>query len=230
MLKAYVINLDRQPQRLALFYRFADANQFVRLPAVDKNTLALISPPHFFFNSAKAKARIGREITLGEIACTLSHIKAWQYIAQNDSVADEEFVIIAEDDILLKAGFNDYIHAILRDCDCRHIDLVLLHKLGLYQTFDNRFDDNTLHMWQPAAVHHCDDDGSSLYLIKKSKAVALSKMLEECKPYWLADHFSSICDLNRIMIVTPSLGEIHEDSVSDLEAERNLARMQAGMR
>lgn len=220
--KGYVINLDRQPERLARFYQHANLRNFTRLPAVDKQTLALISAD-FLFNINRLQARIARPVTLGEIACTLSHIKAWTAIANDDQLGENEFAVVAEDDVKLVAHFEACLASLLASISQTDTELVLLHKLGLYQP-QPVFEGGALTVYSPESKASCDDDGSSLYLIRKSKAKQLVSLLENGKPYWLADHFSRFCDLDRLLILSHSLGEISPHSVSDLEAERVIAR------
>ncbi|MGX2955861.1 glycosyltransferase family 25 protein [Ursidibacter arcticus] len=222
MLKSYVINLDRQPERLHSFYQNSSAKSFLRLPAVDKKVLELIKP-NFLFNLTKIENKINRPITLGEIACTLSHIKTWEYIAKDENIDDNSLVLIAEDDIRLIENFDAYLKNILPSLQKKDIDIVILHKLGLYSSH-SVYNGEELTAYFPQDDYECDNDGSSLYLIRKSKAKQLILSLESNKPYWLADHFSSFCDLNRILILSSSFGYISTDHISDLEQDRNIAR------
>ena len=77
-MKLFVINLDRAPERLADTAKlFADAGlAFERVPAVDARAMSdaerrrTAPPVRFYLANA-------RRVRPGEIACTLSHRKAW---------------------------------------------------------------------------------------------------------------------------------------------------------
>lgn len=74
-MKGYVINLDRQPERLTHFYKQSGSEIFERVPAVDRKVLELIGEKEFFFDTSTFSQFVPREIAMGEIACTLSHIR-----------------------------------------------------------------------------------------------------------------------------------------------------------
>ena len=100
-MKGYVINLDRQPERLTHFYQQPGSEIFQKVSAVDRKVLDIIGNKEFFFDVATFTRMIPRGPTMGEIACTLSHIKCWQLIALDESIDDDEFCLIAEDDVTL---------------------------------------------------------------------------------------------------------------------------------
>ena len=66
-----------------------------------RKVLDIIGNKEFFFDVATFTQMIPRGPTMGEIACTLSHIKCWQLIALDESIDEDEFCLIAEDDITL---------------------------------------------------------------------------------------------------------------------------------
>ena len=227
-LHGYVINLDRHPERLSLFYQQAELSYFQRVPALDKQLLALFQTDSLFFNSQMLEQKINRKVTLGEIGCTLSHIKTWQIISENRQLSDNDFAVVAEDDICLVDNFSSYLQAILPSLKETEADIVILQKLGLYSREKIEiFEGGELSYFIPNISQQVDDDGSSLYLIRKSKAVELTQRLAEQKPNWLADHFSAIADLDKIFVLSKMLGYIPENSPSDLEDERNIARNKA---
>lgn len=94
----FVINLDRSPERLEHMRQlFAQQNiDFTRIAGVDGQTLSkdelekVYDPEH-------CKKLIGRELRLGEVGCTLSHIRAWKKIIHEQ--LDGAFIF--EDDIVL---------------------------------------------------------------------------------------------------------------------------------
>lgn len=229
MLQGYVINLDRHPERLFTFYQQPEARLFQRMPAVDKQILALLGNGDLLFDIASLKRNIQRPVTLGEIGCTLSHLKVWQAIAENTQIAEHDFALVAEDDIRFIPHFEQYLVSLVQSISQQALDIVLLHKLGLY--IEGRLplfkEKETLHYFIPTQSHQCDNDGSALYLIRKAKAKSLVAELASRKPDWLADQFSAFCDLERIAILSHQFGYIEENSPSDLEQERNIARQQS---
>ncbi|MDO4698038.1 MAG: glycosyltransferase family 25 protein [Pasteurellaceae bacterium] len=230
MLQGYVINLDRHPERLFTFYQQPEARLFQRMPAVDKQILALLGNGDLLFDIASLKRNIQRPVTLGEIGCTLSHLKVWQAIANNTQIAEHDFALVAEDDIRFIPHFDQYLVSLVQSISQQALDIVLLHKLGLYIEGNlPRFSGGggTLHYFIPTLACQCDNDGSALYLIRKAKAKSLVSELASRKPDWLADQFSAFCELDRIAILSHQFGYIEENSSSDLEQERNIARQQS---
>lgn len=227
MLQGYVINLDRHPERLFKFYQQPEARLFQRIPAVDKQILALLGNGDLLFDVVGLAKKIQRPITLGEVGCTLSHIKVWQAIAENSQIADHDFVLVAEDDVKLIENFQSYLRPLVQSVLEQPLDLVILQKLGLYSNNIALFNSGVLTYSSPTLSIHCDNDGSALYLIRKAKAKSLVAELASRKPDWLADQFSAFCDLERIAILSHQFGYIEENSPSDLEQERNIARQQS---
>lgn len=228
MFKGYVINLDRRPDRLNKFNQHLDAKFFKRLPAVDRKLLELIGDLNLFFNTDLLKEQIGRNVTMGEIACTLSHIKTWNLIANDYNLSDDDFVIIAEDDVQLAPNFSNCINILKRTVQTiPDINIVILQRLFSGEALSNqpicqleiRFEENT---------GDFNDKGSSLYMIKKSYTKILIQWLQKNKPYWLADHFSSFSEIKSIATTHPLLGYVPDDAESDLENDRNQARKEQG--
>ena len=102
MFKGYVINLTRSKERLYRFNQHPDAKFFTRLEAIDKNDFEHISNvENLLFDQTFVQSHYHRaSVSLGEICCTLSHIKAWKMIAEDQSLNDDDFAVVAEDDII----------------------------------------------------------------------------------------------------------------------------------
>lgn len=225
MFTGYVINLNSHTHRLHQFNQNLDAKFFKRIPAIDKQTLKSI-PPQFIFNFDKLEEEIKRPVTLGEIACTLSHILAWKDFSEDSSHSLNDYAVIAEDDIQLCPEFSERVSNIInyvKNIEPK-FNIILLHKLGLYQSY-LMTDKNTIEYRVSSIIDkdHIDNDGSALYLIRKSYAKDLIKQLINQKPYWLADHFSKFGG-NHIGMVQPFLGRILPSTPSSLEHDRELAR------
>ena len=110
-MKLFVINLDRAPERLADTAKlFAGAGlAFERVPAVDARAMSdaerrrTAPPVRFYLANA-------RRVRPGEIACTLSHRKAWDAaFAGGEAVA-----AVFEDDVFFEP---DGLGALLADAE-----------------------------------------------------------------------------------------------------------------
>ena len=221
--KGYVINLNRSPDRLKRFFSQTSANLFTRMPAIDKQLLELFDL-EIFFNTSLCESLIERKVTSGEIACTLSHIACWKEIANDDTLLDRDFAIIAEDDVLLKNDLQSSLQQVIDVFENgyflnqENVDLIILQSLA-FDWFN--LDENFCPMY-----YEYNDSGSSLYLIRKSLAIELTEKLKKEKPYWLADRFTDFCDKERVRGVKPHLGYIVGgfDAPSDLESDRQRAR------
>lgn len=230
--KGYVINLNRHPERLFQFYQQPDAKFFQRMPAVDKKILDLIDLESVF-NCNRLKTRIFRDVTAGEIGCTLSHIQCWKAIAQDHSLNENDFVVVAEDDVCFCPQFSSVVASLIAQLKTQPYQLVILQKLFLDKSnaafnmnlsVANEHSLTEFHLLNSANSHFFDDSGSALYLISKKLAKQLVQQLENYKPFWLADHFSTICPLEQLAILNPLISFVPDDAESDLEAEREVAR------
>lgn len=236
-MKGYVINLDRQPERLTHFYQQEGSEIFQKVSAVDRKVLDVIGNKEFFFDVETFTSMILRGPTMGEIACTLSHIKCWKLIASDESIDDDEFCLIAEDDITLlpaeknaQSKFVNVVSDIAKALENTPIELVKLQMLAYNQedlfmgsgeiSLSKKIS-TSLSKKIPTGYHlSYDDTGSSLYLIKKSFTQEVMRKLKTKKPYWLADGFTKFCNAENIMMSLPLLGYVKEELPSDLEEER----------
>ncbi|OOR99745.1 hypothetical protein B0187_02755 [Haemophilus paracuniculus] len=227
MLQGYVINLDRHPQRLEKFNQHPDAKFFQRISAVDKFDLEKVGDQRLLFNTQFFEKLIHRKITFGEIACTFSHLQCWQQIAENSQLADQDFAIVAEDDILLHPDFSHWTNLIIEKIKTNPVvELVLLHQLNRPVNMQ-KIEGMNLNFAQ--STYQTDNLGSALYLIRKQKAKQILADLDYKKPFWLADQFSYFCHLNHIILISELLGDIPNPQDSDLETERNIARREANL-
>lgn len=228
MLKGYVINLNQRPERLAKFYQQSDALRFSRMPAVDKQILSLL-PAEYYFNTEFFLNYIGRPVTFGEIGCTLSHIQCWQNIATDESLKDDDFALIAEDDVAFQPNYFHFLTQLIEYVDQSDptISLLILQKLTSPNSVWNPSDWNTVDTFNlivPKHPNECDNTGSAFYAIRKKQAKALVELVKSKKPYWLADQFSLFTELGKIRLLCPMLGFVPLDAASDLEQDREIAR------
>ena len=108
-LRAYVINLDRAPERWAHIERsFAKtAIGLSRVSAVDGKNLSL---PSVAFDATRFRLFHGRILNIYELACYLSHLKAMEAFLESDA----EHALICEDDIFLSDDLEEVITAALQ--------------------------------------------------------------------------------------------------------------------
>ncbi|MEA3186445.1 MAG: glycosyl transferase, family 25 [Chthoniobacter sp.] len=108
-MKAFVINLDRAPERWAhIEQSFAGtAFQLCRVPAVDGNGITL---PTRDFSERGFRRLHGRGTNPFEIACYWSHVKAMAAFLQTT----DEHAMICEDDIVPEPKLDEVVKAALR--------------------------------------------------------------------------------------------------------------------
>jgi len=94
MMKSYLINLDRSPERLErMAVVFASLGmEFARTPAVDGRLLSVEERQRWLSDEETPF-----QLTAGEIGCFLSHRKCWEAAA----AGSESHVAIFEDDVHL---------------------------------------------------------------------------------------------------------------------------------
>ena len=166
--------------------QFRDKFSFIPVLAINPSQIDSIDAS-LFFNKTKAFEKFNRQITNEEIAHTLSHIKCWREIAENNELSDEDFALIAESDIQLVNNFENLVQSYANKYPSYGI--IKLQKNGEYYSNKRLFQEGD----EPDAIIYGDinkyNNGCSLYLIRKDIAKKLSLSLNESKPYWLADHF-----------------------------------------
>lgn len=95
MLKTFLINLDRRPDRLDFIKKQLDdlGIIFERISAIDGNNCS--DEQLQFFNRTKFSLECKRQLVPGEIGCALSHRLVWQQMVDNQI----PYALILEDDI-----------------------------------------------------------------------------------------------------------------------------------
>lgn len=102
----YVINLQRSPQRLAHAASELARHElgFERIDAIDGRSLSR-SHIDAVYDAELNKKRFYAPLSLGEIACYMSHRKAWQKLLDSD----HEAAVILEDDIDVTSGLRTVV-------------------------------------------------------------------------------------------------------------------------
>ena len=225
----YLISLDKDVQRRELFFAQPDTADFAVFSAINTmqkewEELAEV------FNPTKFEQHYGRNVTKGEIGCTLSHLAVYRQIVEDQNVTENDYALVCEDDALFNANLSPNTTALLTEkCDA---DIVLIGQSKIAE-----FDDVELEINYPTTFSFLRQTvgdvtvaypykgyfaGTVAYLIKKSAARAFLKQLEQEKPFWLADDFLLFETQFQINnnVVRPLVAIENPQLVSNLEAIR----------
>ena len=169
----YLINLDRNPDRLGFFiqqYQASDLNmkQFNRVSAVDGKELVIqeyVSPSAYqeIRQIEKTGFRTKHyQLTRGAIGCYLSHMRTYDAIA----IGDADYGLIFEDDVKIDTSFFKKLNRALPFIP-NDWDILLLSCYCIScEKKDETYYDTKRFFWL-----HC-------YMVKKSSAGLISKMLK----------------------------------------------------
>ncbi|OOF66165.1 glycosyltransferase family 25 protein [Rodentibacter sp. Ppn85] len=192
----YLISLDKDEQRRALFFSQPDTADFCVFSAINtmQNEWEELARQ---FDLDQFERHYGRKVTKGEIGCTLSHLAVYRLIVEDESVAEDDYALVCEDDALFAANFQQNLTALLTQKNTMSIMLIGQSKIA-------QFSDAELEINYPttfsflchkavgvtyAYPYKSYFAGTVGYLIKKSAARTFLKQLEQGKPFWLADDF-----------------------------------------
>ena len=104
---SYLINLKRREDRFENFQKnFEYANEVTRFDAVDARQFDY-GDPLLIDNLKNGLKNINKVIKPGIFACTLSHFKVWEIIANNENIGDEDLCMIFEDDVMFHNNFDE---------------------------------------------------------------------------------------------------------------------------
>jgi GR25 family glycosyltransferase involved in LPS biosynthesis len=102
-------------------------------------------------------------VTLGKVACTISHIRTWKAILAQDL----KHAIVLEDDVAIQKGFSSFIHKLIRELP---IDFDLVH---LYVHEDRSEWFRCAAKTEKAYVSYIPVWGRSAYLLSRRGAIKL---------------------------------------------------------
>ena len=131
-----VLNLDRDIERLEhVKGQLSALNlQFQRFVATDKLTLTEADRKQY--SPKLALLNCTRELSDGEIACSLSHIRIWQDIVENNYT----LTLILEDDVILMPEIKEVILAL--QSRSRDYDLINFSTTAKQTTFGDKISNN----------------------------------------------------------------------------------------
>lgn len=194
-MKKFLISLEKDIQRRTLFFSQENTADFQIFSAI--NTMVESEDElNKRFDLSLFLQKYGREVTKGEIGCTLSHLSVYRLIANDTSIDENAYCLICEDDALLHTDFQVALDTLL----AHHIssDIVLLGQskiddfnaceleLNYPIAFPKKFGLREFGIGYPYKNYYA---GTVAYLIKKSAAKRLTAAQNTAKPYWLADDF-----------------------------------------
>lgn len=229
-MKKYLISLEKDQHRRELFFNQPDSADFQIFSAF--NTMNESEENlNKRFDFARFLQKYGRNVTKGEVGCTLSHLGVYRLIADDVAIADDEFALVCEDDALFNTDFNANLAALLAVNPTADMVLVGQSKIAEFNhaelalTYPTTFGflqkkiGNGFSLSYPYKNYYA---GTVAYLIRKS---AVKRLLSECQPelpYWLADDFILFGDKMGldIQIVRPLMAIENPTLNSNLEAVR----------
>lgn len=231
-MKKYLISLEKDVQRRELFFSQPDTSDFEIFNAI--NTMELSQAElEKNFDFAAFKKAYRRDVTKGEIGCTLSHLKVYKNVIEDESIGERDYVLICEDDALFAENFNENLTALLQENPTADILLVGQSKIP-------GFDDKELAVNYPTTFSFLQKSvgktqyryaypyrnyfaGTVAYLIKKSACRRFRREAERVQGiYWLADDFilfGKRFGLD-ILVVRPLMVIENPNLTSNLEALR----------
>ena len=188
-LTCYVIYASEKIEGLRHFLQCTSDSHVVPIPAVTKEQVSLLGNSSALFNLKKAEEILDRTPNNKEIAHTLSHIQCWKAIAENEQLQDNDFALIAESEIQPVENFIQ--HATHYANKYSSYGIIKLQHNGKPHSGERLFQIGD----EPYALIYSDINqynyGCSLYLIRKDVTKKLTALLNETKPYWLADQFTA---------------------------------------
>lgn len=172
MIKSYIINLDRNPERMASMSQQFDAYNlpYQRFPAVDGKK---ISDEDFEeFSAARPRAKLAGKWTKGKMGCDLSHRGLWDIAAKSE----DAYTAIFEGDLMFSDDFKSYMTRtdwIPEDADIVRLEGTTLMKCLIAKKPFARFESRGLYRLLPNKFKNAFAVGAGAYIIKKEAAQRL---------------------------------------------------------
>lgn len=235
-MKKFLISLEKDAHRRELFFSQPDTADFEVFTAI--NTMNLSDEElKDKFDGEIFKKSYHRAVTKGEIGCTLSHLAVYEKIVEDENIAETDYVLVCEDDVLFAENFQQNLTALLQENLTADIILVGQSKIL-------SFNDKELCINYPTTFKFAQKKiggtayryaypyknyfaGTVAYLIKKSACRRFFLEWEEAngKAYWLADDFilfgTELLGFGLdILVVRPLMAIENPNLTSNLESLR----------
>lgn len=167
-----------------------------------------------FYSEEKALGEGGRALTLGELGCALSHLKAYQSLIESDA----KMALVLEDDAALRGDFHSMLEGVVQGVNWQEIDLLLLSHVYKYTDWGALPLIGDLRL-----VHMVTAYNGNGYIVTRKGA---EKLLRELRPVFVpADAWNYLHKKNvlRIRGVVPYLvnhSVLSEDSIIGIRERR----------
>lgn len=197
-MKKYLISLDKDNHRRELFFAqpdTADFSVFSAFNTMNEDEQSLSSR----FNLTYFEQHYARKVTKGEVGCTLSHLGVYQQICDDETIAEDEYSLVCEDDALFSHDFQANLNRILNTQPSADIILVGQSKIATFNDVELEINYPTTFAFLQPKITACPFSvvypyknyfaGTVAYLIKKSTARIFLQQKRQNLPYWLADDF-----------------------------------------
>ncbi|AWX14829.1 hypothetical protein CEP48_00945 [Mergibacter septicus] len=222
-----VLSLKRDEERREKFFQQPDAKSFHVFYAIDAKTEKGKECILNYFDFEQAKQLYYREITLGEAACTLSHLLMYRYFLE---YSQEDYLIVCEDDAVFSPDYP-ILHQIIQQQS--EFDIILFgeSKTNCYQkAWDYPFIQpiQQIDRYKLGQLHFDYTAGTVGYVVSRR---FIENILKQNFVYWLADDFQIMIDKITTEKEKFNLGYLYPKLVledpenrSNLEQERLLAQ------
>lgn len=182
------------------------------------------------FNTQKFSLRYGRNVTKGEVGCTLSHLRVYEKIISAQTVADNEYCLVCEDDALFTDNFQFNLDAVVKQNLTADIVLIGQSKITNFDDIELKINYPTTFSCGQKKIEETKFTysypyknyfaGTVAYLIKKSAAEKILARLSHGQlPFWLADDYILFGEEFKldIMVIRPLMVIENPNLVSNLE-------------
>lgn len=198
-MRKFLISLAKDIQRRELFFSQPDTADFEVFDAVNMMQMPQ-QEIESLFDLESFKQHYQRNATKGEVGCTLSHLEVYKRVMQDPNIAEDDYVLVCEDDALLCENFQQHLTALLQQNPNSDI-------IWLGQSKIAKFNDIELELNYPTSFnfmlkkivnsqyYYCYPyrnyfAGTVAYLIKKSACISFWQEINQgTSIYWLADDF-----------------------------------------
>lgn len=214
-----VLSLEKDIKRRQAFFSQNGSTGFEVFSAIDAKTRQ--DEILKIFNTKKAEQIYHRELTIGEMACTLSHIKMYEHFLKNST---DDYLIICEDDALF--GDNFIIDEIILNLKAKLKNCgVIIFGESKIPTHDFKrvlrpmqFFPFSFKGYVIGKLSNDTTIGTVGYAISKQ---ACEFILRKDEVFWLADDFYTVLEKKfKIYNVMPRMVIENLNFKSNLEVER----------
>lgn len=230
-----VLNLDRRQDRYKTFLEMSQhyLTKIHRISAVDGKTfdfkkfLGLFDTSHTKGQKKIKNPYPDHNFRKGILGCSLSHYFMWKYILNNDSLDDNDFVLILEDDIEYDDEFvyklNNGLRYLVTD---EKWDVTYVGYTDYKNTNDKKINDMFIEFSGDRRVH---GGGTFAYFIRKKGARKLFECankhhMKQAVDWFMIEHYDEVISykFEPELIFSKVATDINDDSDVQLNDDRLL--------